>query len=269
MAGFVPAVAQSIAFGIGNKAMNVSDSRLQFEIGRVDISLTSLDLVANKVTYKAVLPETVSGILYEIGIYSTAADAVAGEFGSRLISTFDSASEDWVDGTGVASVYSTAVSRIGGDSLRQAPAASTARTDILNQLSLDLSGFSGNDLFIFAFNAGNAFTASIRFRFMTDLTNYYDITLGAQTTGYKFVEVAKSTAVVTGAPDWERITAVQVTTTATSGGAAQVDLESIRIEDVDTVNPDYILVSRELLATPFVKEAGKVQEVEFALGINV
>lgn len=268
MAGFVPAVAQSIAFGISNTAVNVSDAKLRFEIGRVDIALTSLDLINNKVVYKAALPEDISGVIYEAGIYSVSSDTAAGQYNSKLISTFDSNSEDWIGSDLSVPVFSTTNARIGGDSLRHSPAAGTSETDVLNQIAFDLSGYSGNDLFVFAFNVGTAFTSSVRFRFMTDASNYYDFNLGAQTAGYKFVELAKSTAVATGAPNWENITSIQVTTSSV-GGASQVDFDGIRIEDVDTINPEYVLVSRELLVSPFVKEEGKIQEIEFSLNITV
>lgn len=270
MAGFVPAVAASIAYGIGGKANAVGDTRLHFEAGRVDVAVTSLDLINNKVIYKAALPPDFSGIIYELAIFNTSADTVAGEFGSRLVSTFDSESETWADpSTGAAPTYNSANSRIGGDSIRHTPALSTSESDVLNQLSLDLSGYSGNDLFIFAYNVGNANTSNVKFRFSTDVSNYYEFSLGVQTAGYRVTEVAKSTAVATGTPSWDDINSIQVTTTSGAGGASQVDYDGIRIEDVDTINPDYVMVSRELQGAPFTKVKGKVQEFEFALSINV
>lgn len=269
LAGYVPAVAQSIAYGIGTKALAVGDTRLQFEVGRADVISTTLDLVNNRIIYKATIPSDVDALISELAIFSAPADAVAGEFASRLISTFDSDTEDWTDSGGTASVFSTTTSRIGSDSLRQTPAASGSRTDYLNQIALDLSGYSNSDLFIFAFNVGNAFTSSLRFRFLTDASNYYDFTFGAQTTGYKFLELAKSAATATGAPDWSAITAIQVTTNSTAGGASQVDFDGIRIEDVDTINPEYVMVSRSLQAPTFVKEEGKTEDVEFSLGVSV
>lgn len=271
LAGQVPAIAQSIAFGVGNKAEAVGDTKLQFEAGRVDIALTSFDFVNNRLIYKAQLPDDFSGSIYEAAIFSTSADDVAGQFGSRLLASFESDTEDWLDpSTGTAPTYVTGgTSRIGTASMRQAPAASASETDAMNQLALDLSGYSGNDKFVFAFNVGNANTASIRFRFMTDASNYYDILLGAQSSGYKVVEVAKSAATVTGAPKWESITEIRVITTSTAGGASAVDFDGIRIEDSDTINPNYVMVAREMLATPFIKEEGKIQEIEFALDVNV
>lgn len=268
-AGFVPAIAQSIAFGLGGKAEAVGDTKLQFETERADITLTSYDFVNDKLLFKASLPEQLDGTIFEVALYSMSVDAVAGEFSSKLISTFDSASEGWADAsTGTPGTYASSVTRIGLDSLRHTPVASAFKTDALSEIFLNLSGHSGADKFVFAFSVGNAFTANVKFKFLTDAANYYEIALGAQTSGYKIVEAAKSSATVTGVPSWETINAIHVTTTSTVGGASQVDYEGIRIDDADTINPEYVMVSRELLSTPFVKESGMTQEVEFSLDVS-
>ena len=265
-----PTIAQSIALGIGSKVAAVGDAKLQFEIGRVPVNLTSFDFVNNKLIFKGAVPDEFSGIIYEIAVYSSPYDTVAGEFGSRTLARFDSNTETWVDAsTSVAATYSTTNARIGADALRHTPAASATKSDILSQISLDLSGYSNADVFVLAFNAGTAFTSSVKVRLQTNASNYYEITSLTPTAGYKVVEIAKSAAVATGAPDWSNITSIQVSTTSTGGGASQIDFDGIRIEDVDTVNPEYVMVSREPLITPFTKVSGKTQEVEFAMDINV
>jgi hypothetical protein len=93
LAGFVPSIAQSIAFGIGETAENVAHTKLTFEVGRSDIVLTSYDFVNNKILYKAPVSEDFAGKIYEVALYSTPANTAAGEFGSRIITTFDSGTE--------------------------------------------------------------------------------------------------------------------------------------------------------------------------------
>lgn len=270
LAGYVPSIAQSIAVGIGSKGESVDDTKLQFEVSRADIVLTAFDFTNNRLVFKAPVPEDFGGIIQEVAIYSTSVDGVAGEFGSKLLTTFDSDTEDWNNPTTLAdSVFSTGSSRIGNDSLKQNPGAGGSVTDALAELFLDLSGHSNADKFVFAFNVKNAFVSSISFRFLTDSANYYTITLGAQSAGYKIVEAAKSTAVATGSPSWENITEMRVTTNSTAGGNGLVDFDAIRIDDVDTINQDYVMVAREFLSTPFLKQEGKVQEVEFTLDVNV
>ena len=263
-------IARSIAFGIGDAAEAVGDKKLGFEISRSDIVLTSLDLVGDRLVYKASLPSDLVATIYEVGLFSVLSDYVAGEFSSKTLATFNSSTESWVDSTaGTDATYTTGTSRLGADSLSHTPALSTSKSDKLTQLSLDLSGYSGADKFVFAYNVGNANTSNIVFRFMTDTANYFDISLGSQTAGYKVTEKNKSTAVATGAPNWNNITEIRVTTTSGAGGASNVTFDGIRVEDTDTINPEYVMVSRELLTTPYVKAAGRVQEIEFSINLSV
>lgn len=270
MAGFVPSIAQSVAFGIGTKAEAADDNKLQFEVERSDIVLTSYDFINDRLVFKAPVADNFSGTIHEVALFSAQTNEVAGEFGSKLLTTFDSTTEDWANPTtAIESAFAAGTGRVGIDSLHQEPAAGGSVTDALTELFLDLSGHSAADKFLFAFNVNNANVSSINFKFMTDASNFYQFNVGAQTTGYKIVEAAKSTAVVTGTPDWENITEMRVSTFSTAGGSASVDFDAIRIDDVDTINPDYVMVSRELLSAPFVKQEGKTQEIEFSLAVNV
>lgn len=268
LAGWVPSIAQSVAYGIGPKAEASGDTYLQFEVDRADVVLTTYDFVNNKLIFKAEIPSEFAGTIYEVGLFSIPVNQLAGAYGSRLIASFDSESEPWTTG-GSPATFTTANTRLGLDSLSHTPALSTTTTSQLTELVLDFSGNSGSDKFLFAFNVGNAFTSNVQFRFMTDLSNYYTFSLGAQTSGYKVTEAAKSSATVTGTPTWANITTLQVLTTSTSGGASAVNYDGIRLEDTDTINPEYVMVSRELLGSPFLKEDGKVQECEFTLDVTL
>lgn len=271
LAGFVPSIAQSIAFGIGDAAEAIGDTKLQFEAGRVDISLTSYDFVNNRLVYKAQLPESFQGTISEVGLYTTSANDVAGQYGSNILTTFDSDTEEWImNGSTTPSTFTTgAFSRIGTNSLTQNPAVSDARYDMLTSVALDLSGYSGADKFSLAYNVGNAFVANVAIFFFTDSFNYYQFNLGVQTAGYKVTEVNKGVASVVGTPNWSNITSISVATASTAGGTGLVQFDGLRIEDTDTVNPNYLMVARELVSPTFTKEAGKVQEIEFALNVTV
>lgn len=262
-------LAQSIAFGVGGKAEAVGDTKLQFEVGREDITLTAYDFVNDKLIFKAPVSDDFAGTIYEVALYSLPQDIVAGEFGSRLLTTFDSATESWADpGTAAVSAFST-TTRIGADALTQSPAASASKTDALTEVTLDLSGYSAADKIALAYNVGNANTASVKVLFLTDAANYYTFTATAPAAGYNVLEATKGSAVATGTPNWSNITEIRVTTTSTSGGASLVTFDGLRIEDVDSANPDYVMISRELLTTPFVKQEGKAQEIEFSLNVTV
>lgn len=266
LAGWTPAIAQSIAFGVGGKAEALGDTALEFEVERTEILLTSYDFVNDRIIYKAAVPIDFGGTIYEIAIFSAPFNVAAGEYGSRLISTFDSDSETWLktaddtDGTYVASN-----TRIGINSLRLAPPISSSEGVKLLELDLDLSEYSGADKFIFAYHVVTANTSNINFRFHSSPTDYYQFATGTQTSGYKITSFNKADATIVGAPTWDSITEIRVFAFSGAGGIGQVDLDGIRIEDTDTINPDYVMVARELLTSPVTKEAGKILEVEFSL----
>lgn len=266
LAGQGGTIANSIAVGVSAAAEAVGDARLGFEVERFDVDLIAYDFVANQLIFKGVLPAEFAGRVYEIGLWSTEVDYVAGDSGSRVLTSFDTPTEAWTNETA-----ESAIARIGTDSLKHTPAASGSLSSVLDEVDIDLSGYSGTDFFSFAVNVENAFTSSIRYRFMTDASNYYDFTFTTpvNTAGYKLLTANKSAAVATGVPLWDDISSIQVTTNSTAGGASAVEYDGIRIEDVDTVNPDYVLVARKVLATPVVKLEGRALEFEYALNVTV
>lgn len=268
LAGWVPSIALSMAFGVGQRPATRTDTELEFEVGRADIELTNYDFVDEKLVFKASLPEDFDATLHEVGLYSMESNSASGDFGSRLITSFDSETEAWTQGAGDAT-YSTTNTRIGVDSVSATPAANGSVTVALSDTYHDLSGYSAADQFSFAFFCGNTNTSSIRYRFKTDTTNYYDITVTTANAGFNVAKINKGTATPTGSPEWGAITSLEVTVSSKASGASQVNLEGIRIEDRDTISPEYVLVSRVVLATPFDKVSGRIQEIEFPLGVTV
>lgn len=270
LAGMVPAIAESMAFGIGDRPESEGDTALQFEVSRSNISLVSYDFETDRLIFKAPVPDGFDGQVFEVALFSTAVNSVSAGFGSRLLSTLDTQTEFWVDATdGSIEAYSTTGSRLGVNSLNHSPAAGGTKTSRLSEIFLNLSGYSQSDKFVFAYNVNNANTSALRFQFLTDASNYYEIALGTQTPGYKIIESPKSTATTTGTPDWSNITEIRVSTTSNANGASSVDFDAIRIEDIDTINPDYVMVSREVLVAPYTKENGKAQDIEFSLAVNL
>jgi hypothetical protein len=257
-------IARSISVGAGPVAENVAHTALQFEMGRADITLVSFDYVNNKIVFKASIPQDISGKIYEVAIWSQTQSTSAGEFTSKLLSSFDSAGEVWSTGT-----FQTANARLGVDALRLAPATSGTATSALTNLFIDLSGNSGADMFSVAYYNSNANAANFKVRFKTDASNYYTITVTSPATGYQISTVAKSAATVTGTPSWANITSIEVEVVAGAGGAASFDFDGLRIEDTDTIDPNYVMVARELLGAPVTKVAGRVMDIEFALPVTV
>jgi hypothetical protein len=242
----------------------VAHSALQFETGRADIILVSYDYVNNKIVFKTTLPQEMSGKIYEVALWSQNQSTSAGEFTSKLLTTFDSAGEVWSAGS-----FQTTNARLGVDALRFTPAASATVVGALNDLFIDLSGNSGADQFSVAYYNGNANVANFKIRFKTDNANYYTIQVTSPATGYQISTVAKSAATATGNPSWASISTIEVEVVAGAGGAAAIDFDGLRIEDTDTIDPNYVMVAREVLVTPVTKVAGRVMDIEFNLPVTV
>ena len=265
MAGFESTIAQSIGFGIGATAEALTNTRLQFEVSRANINLRSFDYVTNRLIFKAPVPEDYSGYIYEVGLFSGRTDSVDWQSGARIITTFDNATELWTTNA-VPSTFVASGSRVGDLSLYHNPATGTTQTSLLSGIYMDMANAA--DTIVLAFNVENAFTSALTLRFLNDTTNYFQANLGAQSAGYKIVEFPKSSAAGVGAPRWEEITGIEVASTAT-GGTGGIAFDALRVETNAAVSSTNILVAREVLATPFFKQNGKVQEIEFGMEVNL
>ena len=263
LAGQAGTLVGSISVGIGATAATAGDTTMQFEFARVPVDVTDFDFVNNQLVFKGTLDETYEGVIYEVGLWTADTNPALGSQESHLLTSFDSTSESWDTAT------FDATARIGADSLKHTPAASATSANVLSSINLDLVDYSSLDTFVLAYNVQNANTANIKIRLRTDASNYYEFTITSPTSGYKFSSFTKGSATVVGTPDWADINQIEVRTTATSGGAASVLFDGLRIEDIDSVAPEYGLIARFVPASPVTKSEGFVQDIEYALPVTI
>ncbi len=264
LAGQAGTMVGAMSVGIGDTAATLNDTRMQFEFARVPVAVIDYDFVNDQLIFKGTLDEEIEGKIYEVGIWTAEVNSAAGNQESKLLTSFDSATEDW----GVETFASTNT-RIGVDSMRHTPVLSTTSSNILTGITLDLIDYSSLDTFVLAYYVANSFTANIKVRIRTDSSNYYEFTVTSPTTGYKFSTFTKGSATVVGAPSWANINEIEIRTTATAGGTASVDYDGLRIEDVDSVAPEYGLVAHYIPSVPVVKLEGIVQDFEYALPVTI
>lgn len=258
LAGLVPAIADSIAIGVGPKTEAAADGNLQFETERIAVDVVSYDFTTNRLVFKASVPDYYSGVINEIGIFYGPPP-----FNTKMLTTFDAALEGWSVNT-----WNSANARIGTEALRLAPATSGSTKATLGSMAFDFSSNAGTDKFLLAFHNLNTNTSSIAIRLQTDDSNYYSATVTNPSAGYNVASIDKSAFTPTGTPSWATITGIEVSVNSKASGASQVDFDGIKIQD-QSVRQNYTMISRKVLATPYTKIVGMAQDIEFTMDVNI
>lgn len=254
----------AVSVGTGETPVALNDDRLGFEFARVPVSVTDYDFANDRLIFKATLPEDVSGLIYEVGIWTSEVNSALGSQQSMILTSFDSESEEWDTDT-----FDYANTRIGNDSLKHTPGASSTVSSVLTGVTLDLFEYSSADSFVMAYYVANTNAATITFRLRTDSANYYQYTISNPPTGYRLTRWSKGNGVVVGSPEWSDINEIEVRTTAKAAGSASVQFDGIRVEDIDSIDAEYGLVARTVLDTPIFKQEGRVRDIEYALPVNI
>jgi hypothetical protein len=265
LAGQSPSLGGAIGLGVSSVAATLSDSILGFEIDRIPVALKNADYINSVVLFKATIDQDSEFSIYEAGLWSGTFNELSREFDSKLITTFDSDIEDWTNIT-----FDTTVNRTSADAAR-VDAGSSATTSPRLDVELDLSGYSANDEFHLAFSKPNNNISTIKLIFQ-DIVSGGSLsltkTVSALPTGYNILTFKKGDFIVSGTISWADITRMgfDVTATATAG---YVVLDGLRIEDLDTPNQDFVLVSHTVLGAPLEKTSTAPMDVEYALDFSV
>ena len=275
----------SIAIGAGTTAAAIGNTALEFEYFRVPVTARSVNYGGgsagkHRLILKATLPEAVAGTIREVGLFPNVSNPSRALGESTLFSIADS-TENWQyynTGTSAWEAINTtaniAIDRIGLDCITMATSSGTTKYRLAIPGS-DLSQFSGNDQFSFATAWDTNKPTSVDIRFVTDVNSYYyypsnavPITtlFDANPSTYKVAAFNKSSWVTQGTPSWNSITSVEFDVTRTSG-VSNMYLDGIRIENMDTINPTYGIVSRSVLTTPFTKVMGSELDIEYYVDV--
>ena len=284
LAGNVAFSAKELAFGIGNTTpdTNGNDTRLDFEFYRVPVKFTSIDIaeVSGSFVYKAVfvatIPQDVAGVISEIALYP-ASRTSTNNFDSKFISSFEN-NVLWEDSIGsnpsIQLNSPTFTSKIGENSVLIQSPSSTATEYKTATGTIDLSGYSINDSLAIAYNKADANLSKIRVKFYSSTTQYCYIDFTPTSgTGDKIQSTTLATLfsnTSTTPPDFKNITNLGVEVTATSGGTTSVYFDGIRINDEDTFDPSYGMISRSVLTGGDIitKTSGRQVDVEYKLQLG-
>jgi hypothetical protein len=283
LAGNADFEKKDMALGIASNldyAVSASNSRLGFEFYRLPVSYGSIDIQPDgsggfnySVIYKTTIPQDVAGIVKEIGLYPGARTSV-NNYDDKFISDFED-NTLWTlssDGVTFPPIVTSNSPRIGKYLVQMSTSGSSSSVQYNTLVnSLDLSGYSVNDTLTFAFYEADANLSNIKIRFYSSATDYYEAQVsGDGSAGNRIKPVALGTMLnnPVNNPDARAISKIGIVVTSDSGGACTVYMDGIRINDEDTFDPSYGLVSRSALATPLNKLAGRQVDVEYRLDLS-
>lgn len=283
LAGNVDFNKKDMAFGIANNTdypVSASNSRLGFEFYRLPVSYGSIDIQSDgsggfnySVIYKTTIPQDVAGIIKEIGLYPGLRTSV-NNYDDKFISDFED-NTLWTlssDGVTFPTIVTSNTPRIGKYLVRMSTSGASSSIQYNTSVNnLDISGYSVNDTLTFAFNEADANLSNIKVRFYSSATAYYEAQVsgdGSAGDRIKSVSLGNMLNNPVNNPDAKAISKIGIIVTSDSGGACSVYLDGIRINDEDTFDPSYGLISRSALTTPLNKLAGRQVDVEYRLDLS-
>ena len=284
LAGMVTSPTKDLAFGIDSTAVqsNGNDTRLGFEFYRAPVSFGSIDIQTDEfgdstysVVYQATIPQDVSGIIKEIGLYPGLKSSV-NNYDSKFIADFENNlmwfKSDDSNPELVATTTSSIEPRVGSYFSKVSVSASQSVEFVCSYSGLDLSGYTASDSLSLAYNQENTNLDSITFKFYSSDSSYYSAVFTGEasvTEPDKISKVLFSTLTANNAfADLSSIIKIGVTVTAKSSGQAVVYLDALRIDDEDTFNANFGLISRSVLSSPLEKIAGKPVDVEYRINLG-
>lgn len=265
--------SKTMAFGIDSTAATDIDTRLGFEFYRIPVEFGSTDIqtlndaTTYTVIYKTTIPQDVSGYITEVGIYPEFKDSVS-SYDSKFIADF----ENQLDWTNTPSISSNN-SRVGQYTLNMSSNGTSAKEYKSNVQQIDLSGYSVNDSLRLAYYKKDENLSNIIIKFYSSSTDYYSVTITPGSgIGYKISsDILLSNLFLNASTlnvDPTNINQIGIIITPISSTTTSVDMDALRINDEDTFNTDFGLISRSILSTPLMKVSGRQVEVEYRLDLG-
>jgi len=223
--------------------------------------------------YKTSIPQDVAGVISEIGLYP-GTRASNNNFDSKFVTTFEN-KFNWVNSTtdGNPTLVTTPTPRIGSYLLEVSNDGATTSIEYLNEIvKTDISGYSVNDTLTLCYNRADTNLSSIDVKLYSSASDYYTATFTPTSgTGNKIQSISLSSLFgnTTGTPDPTTISKVGIVVNCSSAASpATVYFDGLRINDEDTFDPIFGLISRAVLASPLTKVAGRQVDIEYRLELS-
>lgn len=256
IAGNTSNLKKDIAVGIDTTAATENDTRLGFEFYRIPVFFGSSDIqtVENASTYSIVfktsIPQDVEGHINELGLYPSSRSSI-NNFDSKFLTDFSNYL-DWTDEDLFKADFSTDNPRIGNNLIVMQSDGSNPNEYFYNIPPIDLSGYSVNDTLRLAYKKIDQELESIKIRFYSSDTKYFEYTITPDVgLGYKITNDIPMSLIYAGAttppPDKLSINKIGITITPSSQTTTYVGFDGLRINDEDTFDPFFGLISRSVV----------------------
>jgi hypothetical protein len=275
IAGNINSNKKDMAIGIDSTTATENDTRLGFEFYRLPVTIGSTDIQTSggtttyAVVYKSTIPQDIAGEINEVGIYPSLRSST-NNYDSKFISDFNDYL-DWTTSGGFNPTVSISDMKIGDNMLVMQSNSTSAQEYKATISPLDISGYSVNDTIRLAYFKNNTNLSSIKVRLYSSSANYYEATITPESgTGYKIssaIPLSTALASATGSPDKTNINQIGIIITPTSGNTTSVGMDGLRINDEDTFDPIYGIISRSVV-TALRKYAGRAIDVEYRLDMT-
>jgi hypothetical protein len=283
LAGNVSFANKDLAIGIADGtdfAAADTNTRLGFEFYRLPVSFGSVDIQTSggnttyAVVYKSTVPQDVAGIIKEIGLYPGTRTSI-NNYDSRFLSDFEN-NREWYDSSNANPLTVTSPTPRIGDTMVEhkfntGDTSSTTKEFKYDIGQFDMSGYSVNDNLTLAYNRANTNSSQIRIKFYSSASDYFYGDIVPSGTGNKVSTISMSDVFgnQSGTPDSASISTIGIEVTrASAASAATIYLDGLRINDQDTFDPTFGLISRSVLGSSITKVAGRPIDIEYKITLG-
>ena len=256
IAGNVSNLKKDIAVGIDYTTATENDTRLGFEFYRIPVFFGSSDIQTVEgvstysVIFKTSISQDVEGHINEIGLYPSDRSSI-NNFDSKFLTDFSNYL-DWTDEDLFKADYSTNNPRIGNNLIVMQSDGSASNEYFYNISPIDLSGYSVNDTLRLAYNKLDSGLSSIKIKFYSSDTQYFQYQINETSSlGNTITSDISMSLIYSGAsnpaPDKSSINKIGITITPSGSDTTYVGFDGLRINDEDTFDPFFGLISRSVV----------------------
>ena len=211
-----------------------------------------------------------SGTISEIGLYPSERIS-SNSYDSKFIADFDKYF-DWTDLNGYSPSTSTVGAKVGSNVLTMQSNALSSN-EYTNTASLDIEGYSNQDTISIAYYKEDNNLNKITLKLYSSSSDYFYVDITPESgTGHKItsdIYLSSLFSNVVGSPIKSEINKIGIVIVPNASTATSVGLDALRINDEDTFDPVFGLLSRSILPTPYLtKMAGRQIDIEYRLDLD-